>query len=146
MERWTLFSSRDLRPRSNYSDSADLEVIEIAKRTIGDYKLKDDSTYIDPEEERMNVTKKRRQLMLLQNAINEMKLNFHTKLDDLAKLKEDLVHSIEATNHELEEISLTIGNDPTEEMAIIPKKDEIVPLLDLRDKIDDSFINLFVAV
>ena len=54
--------------------------------------------------------------------------------------------SIEATNHELEEISLTIGNDPTEEMAIIPKKDEFVHLLDLRDKIDDSFINLFVAV
>ena len=126
----------DLKPPSNYSDPADLEAIEIAKRTIGDYKLKDDPTYIAPEEERMNATKKRRQLMLLQNAINEMKLNFNTKLDDLAKLKEDLVQSIEATNRELEEISLTIGNDPTEEMAIIPKKDELVPLLDLRDKID----------
>lgn len=126
----------DLKPPSNYSDPADLEAIEIAKKTIGDYKLKDDPTYIAPEEERMNATKKRRQLMLLQNAINEMKIGFNTKLDELAHLKEELIQSIQATNRELEEISLTIGNDPTEELTIIPKKDELEPLLDLRDKID----------
>lgn len=89
----------DLKPPSNYSDPADLEVMEIAKRTISDYKLKDDPTYIAPEEERMKATKKKRQPMLLRNAINEMnKLNFNTKLHDLEKLKEDLVEPIEATN------------------------------------------------
>ena len=126
----------DLKPPANYSDPVDLEAIEVAKNTIGDYKLKDDPHYIAPEEERMNATKKRRQLLLLQNEINEMKTGFNNKLDELANLKQRLVKSIEETNRELTEISLTIGNDPSEELCIRPKRDEEQPLLDLRDKID----------
>ena len=123
----------DLKPPANYSDPVDLEAIEVAKNTIGDYKLKDDPTYIAPEDERMNATKKRRQLLLLQNAINEMKTGFNNKLDELANLKQRLVKSIEETNRELTEISLTIGNDPNEELCIHPRRDEDVPLLALRD-------------
>ena len=126
----------DLKPPANYSDPADLEAIEIAKKTIGDYKLKDDPQYIAPEEERMNATKKRRQLILLQNEINEMKTGFNNKLDELANLKQRLLKSIEETNRELEEISLTIGSDPNEELCVRPKRDEDTPLLDLREKID----------
>jgi hypothetical protein len=126
----------ELKPPANYSDPADLEAIEIAKNTIGDYKLKDDPTYIAPEEDRMNASKKRRQLIAVQNAIIEMKLTFNQKLVDLRKLKDTLRQSIDATNRELAAIALTIGSDPTKDVAIRVTADDLSPPLDLRDRID----------
>lgn len=123
----------DQKPPENYSDPADLREIEIAKNTIGDYKLKDDPKYIAPEDERVNATKKRRQLMLLLSAIHELKTNFNNKLKELAELKGRLKQSVDATNRELNEISGTIGCK--DDVKIVLKDKNFTPI-DLRDKID----------
>ena len=123
------------KPPANYSDPADVQAIEIAKKTIGDYKLKDDPSYIAPEEDRMNAEKKRKQLMLLQNAIQTLKTDFNTKLKDLADLKAKLVKSIDNANRELEQISMTIGSDPQIEDRIRYHLDTEEPLC-LSDKIE----------
>jgi WD40 repeat protein len=102
----------ELRPPANYSDPADLEAIEIARNTIGDYKLKDDPTYIAPEEDRMNASKKRRQLIAVQTAVRDLKINFNAKLNKLRDLKSRLLVSIADTNRQLAEIALTIGAAP----------------------------------
>lgn len=121
------------KPPSNYCDPADIEAIEYAKQTIGDYKLKDDPNYIAPEADRMNASKKRHQILRVQNAIAELKRNFNQKLIDLRKLKEELINTIDQTNRELVEIELSIGgsgNDLIENKKI----DKNIPI-DMRDKI-----------
>ena len=123
------------KPPANYSDPQDLKDIEIAKKTIGDYKLKDDPDYIAPEADRMNATKKRRQLMLLVTAIQDLKLNFNKKLKALADLKASLQKSVDETNRELLEIRGTIGYDPLNDELIRIHHKRFEPL-DLRDKFD----------
>ena len=125
----------DLKPPANYSDPEDVKAIEIAKKTIGDYKLKDDPTYIAPEEERMNAEKKRKQILILQHSIQQIKTDFNDKLKGLADLKAKLIHSIDKTNKELEQISLTIGSDPNVVDRIVYKEDRN-DLIDMRSKID----------
>jgi hypothetical protein len=126
----------ELRPPSSYSDLADLEAIEIAKNTIGDYKLKDGPTFIAPEEERINAMKKRRQLIAIQNAIPEMKLTFNARVQNLMHLKGELKVSIDETNRRLAEITLTIGADPAKEGEVRVARDETITPLDLRERID----------
>ncbi|OHS97734.1 WD-repeat protein [Tritrichomonas foetus] len=125
----------DLKPPANYSDPADVHAIEVARKTIGDYKLKDDPTYIAPEEDRMNASKKRRQLLLLQNAIQQMKTDFNDKLKGLSELKKKLITSINTANRELEQIALTIGSDPNIVDKITYHEDRKEPL-NMQDKID----------
>jgi len=108
----------ELKPPANYSDPDDLKAIEIAKSTIGDYKLKDDPSYIAPEEERMNASKKRRQLMMLLSAIQDLKITFNKRLKDLSSLRSKLIESIDQTNRELIEIRGTIGYDPLNDELI----------------------------
>jgi hypothetical protein len=88
----------EFKPPANYSDPADLAAIEEAKNTIGDYKLKDDPTSIASEEDRMNASKKRRQLIAVEAAVHELKENFNTKLKNLRDLKSRLLLSIVQTN------------------------------------------------
>ena len=90
------------KPPSNYCDPADIEAIEYAKQTIGDYKLKDDPNYIAPEADRMNASKKRRQILRVQNAIAGLKKNFNQKLIDLRNLKDELINTINQTNRKWE--------------------------------------------
>jgi hypothetical protein len=128
----------DLKPPANYSDPADLEAIEVAKATIGDYKLKDHPTYIAPEEDRMNASKKRRQLIAVQNAVSDLKTGFNAKLKNLRDLKERLLITIAETNRELAEIALTIGGSPSEQREVRVPADDAGPPLDLREKISCS--------
>jgi WD40 repeat protein len=127
---------QELKPPANYSDPADLAAIENARATIGDYKLKDDPTYIAPEEDRMNASKKRRQLMAVQTAVGDLKASFNRKLKNLRELKARLLVTIAETNRELGEIALTIGAAPTDELVIRVAKDDVSAPLDLREKID----------
>lgn len=123
------------KPPANYSDPQDLKEIEIAKRTIGDYKLKDDPSYIAPENERVNATKKRRQLMMLLKAIQDLKLGFNQKLKDLAELKKNLQKSVDETNRQLLEIRGTIGYDPLHCELIRIHNKRFTPLV-LNEKVD----------
>ncbi|OHT15877.1 hypothetical protein TRFO_13713 [Tritrichomonas foetus] len=122
------------KPPSDYCDPDDVRAIDIAAKTIGDYKLKDYPHYIAPEEERMNANKKRVQLLKVQNAISTLKENFNNKLVDLRNLKERLNKTISETNRELAEIELSIGGSG-EEYIIDKRIDKNIPI-DMRDKID----------
>ena len=121
------------KPPANYCDPEDVKAIEYSRQTIGDYKLKDDPNYIAPEKDRMNADKKRRQILRVQNAISEMKMNFNQKLVHLRDLKEKLNETIQLTNRELAEIELSIGGSHSD-MIENKKIDKNVPL-DMREKI-----------
>lgn len=122
------------KPPANYCDPEDVHAIEVAKRTIGDYKLKDDPTYIAPEEERMNAYKKKKQLLRILYAISQFKSDFNNKLINLQHLKQELQQAIHDTNLELSEIELSIGGT-SDEYIDDNKIDKNIPI-DMRTKID----------
>lgn len=123
------------KPQPNQSSQKDDAEIEKAKNTIGDYKLKDDPNYIAPEADRMNATKKRKQLMQLITAIQDLKINFNKKLKELCELKSNLQKSVDETNRQLLEIRGTIGYDPLHNELIKIHEKKFEPL-DLREKFD----------
>ena len=58
-------------------DPEDRKRIELAKSTYGDFKLKLSADYIVPENLRVNFSKKRQQMILLENSIHKLKCDFN---------------------------------------------------------------------
>ena len=54
---------------------------------FGDYKLKNDKNFVVPENQRMNVGKKRKHLFLLEEFIYNSKLKFNNEVIQLRELK-----------------------------------------------------------
>jgi hypothetical protein len=67
----------------NQPDPADEAAIEEALNTFGDYKLKMSPNYIVPEKDRVNAEKKRQQMVLLENSIFNLRVDFNKKLENL---------------------------------------------------------------
>lgn len=61
-------------------DPEDRKKIEIAEQTYGDFKLKLSSDYVVPENQRINYSKKRQQMVLLENSIHKLKIDFNRKV------------------------------------------------------------------
>ena len=90
----------------NQEDPKDLEQLEIAKNTFGDYKLKMSSDYIVPEKERFNAEKKRQQMILLENSIFNLKVDFNKSLEDLKlQRKTEIIELAKKSNQRISEIN-----------------------------------------
>lgn len=61
-------------------DPEDRKEIEIARATFGDYKLKTSVDYTVPENQRVNFSKKRQQMVLLEGSIHKLKVDFNQKI------------------------------------------------------------------
>lgn len=61
-------------------DPEDRKEIEVALSTFGDYKLKLSPSYIVPENQRVNFSKKRQQMVLLEGSIHKLKVDFNKKI------------------------------------------------------------------
>ena len=69
-----------------------------AMDTLGDYKLKSAPNYIVPENQRMNVSKKRKFMFLLEEFIYKTKMGFNKELINLRQRKKVLIEKIEKYN------------------------------------------------
>ena len=64
----------------------------------GDYKLKSDPNYIVPEEKRMNVSKKRKNMFILEEYLYSLKMKFNNSVKRLRLEKEELINLITTHN------------------------------------------------
>jgi hypothetical protein len=58
-------------------DPEDRKEIDIAQATYGDFKLKIAPDYTVPENQRVNFSKKRQQMVLLEGSIHKLKVDFN---------------------------------------------------------------------
>ena len=98
-KEWEAFNAT--KPDEKFENPEDVAAIQTAIDTMGDFKLKSDPDYIAPEEERTNVDKKSRQLVLLDAKIHGIKMGFNNKFLALRELKKDLIKQIKASNTQL---------------------------------------------
>jgi hypothetical protein len=61
-------------------DPEERKAIEEAWATFGDYKLKQSEDYQVPENQRVNFSKKRQQMVLLEGSIHKLKVDFNQKI------------------------------------------------------------------
>eukprot|EP00955_Chlamydomonas_euryale_P004409 46855-Chlamydomonas_euryale.AAC.1 len=79
-----------------YENPDDVAAIEHAERTIGDFKLKSDPTYVLPEEQRMTPARKRLQMLALEEALHAAKMDFNGRLLALRTVKARVIDEVRA--------------------------------------------------
>lgn len=92
------------KPNENDDDIRDLDAIRHAEKTIGDYKLKCSDDYEVPEDQRINVVKKIRQMAMLEESMLTMRLQFNDRFLALRQLKREIIFSVRRDNQRIREI------------------------------------------
>ena len=103
-------------------DPAELQKIEDAKKTFGEYKFKMDAEYEVPEHEQVDFKKKRQQMILLEGSIHKLKLDFNKKISDLRIRKQDNIADIKRKFERLRVINDKLGDSSDD--LILPTIDE----------------------
>ena len=62
--------------------------------SLGDYKLKSSVNYDVPENERMNVSKKRKYMFLLEEFMYNIKMKFNNTIINLREIKSNIINKI----------------------------------------------------
>lgn len=97
------------KPDDNVKDLSQAPEIQHAVNNMGDYKLKSDPKYVVPETKRVNVEKKRRQMVLLQESVHFIKMGFNERFLALRDLKKRICSNVAADNDRIREINAEIG-------------------------------------
>ena len=77
--------------------------------TKGDYKLKTSRDYVIPENERLNVSRKKKHLFLHYQYLHMEKMEFNNKLKNLRSRKLEMVTKIDLINQKLRAINKELG-------------------------------------
>ena len=95
-------------------DAEDRKEIEIAMANFGHYNLKTSDKYTVPENQRVNFSKKRQQMVLLEGSIHKLKVDFNQKIQELKIRKKEIVDHVTGLNKRLGEINteLDIKEEP----------------------------------
>ncbi|MEW5304835.1 MAG: hypothetical protein WDW36_007418 [Sanguina aurantia] len=133
---WAAFQAT--QPDEHYEAPGDVQAIQQAERTTGDFKLKSDPSFVLPEEERMTPGKKRRQLLLLEEAIHDAKMAFNTRLLALRDVKRKVISEIGSKVADLIVLNAQLGIDELPMLPVmlpdeIPESREEVSEEDLAD-------------
>ena len=97
------------RPAENADDPRDLLAIENAKKNMGDFKLKGAEDYVVPEKMQMTAERKRRQIALLFESIQNIRRAFNTRVMQLRILKQQIIESVTNDNERLRVINAQLG-------------------------------------
>ena len=84
------------------------------------YKLKVYPEYTVPENQRINYSKKRQQMILLQGSIHKLKVDFNQKIQELKIRKKQIVEHVSGLNERLTEINDELSQKET---LFLPKID-----------------------
>lgn len=134
------------KPDSSRNNPRDEAQIKQAEMTIGDYKLKTSDKYIVPESERVDADKKRRQIILLERSIYELKEQFNRHVLNIKLRKEKIIDTIKKKKEIMSFIDeeLRSLDDYNEKNIVIPELDvEAYP--EKRYEISDEDIISFKA-
>ncbi|CAD7971385.1 unnamed protein product [Amoebophrya sp. A120] len=99
------------KPGPNSDDPQDLDAIQLAKDTLGNYLLKTAPDYKVPENQRINAEKKRRQMFLLEESVHAIKMEFTQKVLALRDFKEEVKKSVKRDLIMLEQIGGSIADN-----------------------------------
>ena len=97
------------KPDDKYVDPADVAELEKARNHMGDYKLKTDEDYVVPEHLRINADKKRRQMILLEEAVYAIKMGYNDRFLALRDLKSRIIANVAEDNARIREINRELG-------------------------------------
>eukprot|EP01012_Entosiphon_sulcatum_P026263 TRINITY_DN3167_c0_g1_i1.p1 TRINITY_DN3167_c0_g1~~TRINITY_DN3167_c0_g1_i1.p1 ORF type:complete len:1748 (+),score=500.61 TRINITY_DN3167_c0_g1_i1:141-5384(+) len=98
-------------PNENTEDHKDMALIARAEKFMGDYKLKTDEDYVVPENQRVTAERKLRQLILLEESVNTLRMDFNDRFLALRDLKRRLVENINRDNKRIAEINKQLGRE-----------------------------------
>jgi len=113
-------------------DPDDRKEIEIAQATYGDFKLKVAPDYTVPENQRVNFSKKRQQMVLLEGSIHKLKVDFNQKIQELKIRKKEIVDHVGLLNERLTEIN--------KELAV--KEELFLPTIDKEVEYPENFFDI----
>jgi len=85
-------------PKDDEDDERDVNAIDRATRTIGDYQLKVSPAYVVPADQHVDAVKKRLQMVLLEESMVRMRLEFNERFFALRDLKKELVYAVQRAN------------------------------------------------
>ena len=108
-EQWAQFNKT--KPDENYENPNDVAMIKEAIDNMGDFKLKSDPNYIVPEDQRVNATKKRTQMLLLEESIHSIKTDFNDRFLSLRDVKKRIIEDVNATYDRLKAIDEALGQE-----------------------------------
>jgi len=86
-------------------DKEEIEKIELARKTFGEYKLKRYDDYEVPEDQQVNHMRKRQQMILLESSIHNIKVKFNDRVHELRKRKVVIIENVDALYSRLAEIN-----------------------------------------
>ncbi|CAM4635885.1 unnamed protein product [Leuciscus chuanchicus] len=108
------------KPSEDYEDPKDVEAIRLAKEKMGDFKLKSAKDFTVPEHLRMNVDKKRVQLVELEKKIFEMKSEMNSRVMALRDSKVEIVSQLHAKLEQLQAIQQHLPPEKRHPLPAVP--------------------------
>ena len=105
------------RPNPEMDHPTDKKLIEEAKQTIGNYKLKTDVKFEATEEQRETITKKLQEILKTRDDVYNIRNDYNKKVFALRDKKKNLIEYIEKKLKKLVEIHLEIP----EKQRVMPK-------------------------
>jgi len=115
-----------------------LKAINLEMERLGDFKLKSSKDYIVPEDQRMNVEKKRKHIFLLYEVLYRSKKDFNEKILELRKKKTDTITKITKHNERLKEIDRELA---TEEEYFVGSIDPVLETPEKYYEITDDVLD-----
>jgi WD40 repeat protein len=118
-----LASHKKEEPKDDEDDERDLQAIDLAQRTIGDYKLKVAPDYEVPANQHVDAVKKKLQLAMLEESMTKMRLSFNERFLSLRDLKKELVFDIRRSNARIRDIDRELDQEYLSEKLWEPALD-----------------------
>lgn len=99
------------RPNPDADHPTDIKMINEAKQTIGDYKLKSDVDYEASEETRETIVKKLDEIVRTREDVFNIRNEYNEKIFAMRDKKKNLIHYVQRKMQKLDEIHLEIPED-----------------------------------
>lgn len=101
------------KPQENEDDPRDTEAIQHAEKTIGSFNLKSSEDYEVPEDNVVNALKKRRQMIMLEENMISLRLEFNDRFLKMRLLKKEIINEIGRNNRRIAEIDAELKTPPS---------------------------------
>lgn len=110
LDRKSKLAAHNLKkPNEDDDDPRDIAAIKYAEDTLGVYVSKASESYKVPEGQEVNAEKKKRQMVLLEESMIVLRLQFNEKFLALRHLKKQLIKSIQQGNQRVRDIDIELG-------------------------------------
>jgi WD40 repeat protein len=113
------------RPKDDEDDPRDVAAIKDCQENAGDFKLKCGPDYTVPEDQRVNAEKKKRQLVMLEDSMITLRMQFNERFLSLRNLKKTIVQAVTRDNTRIRQLNAELqdsepNNGPAVEPALNP--------------------------